>query len=362
MTGRLMNLFEQIVTWFTRRSIGVLIIRVGAALLLPKVSIFALAILINTENLKITALLNSPYTDIAANVVFLIGVLLICIGVYIAIQDHSAIKKANSKKRVICVEFIGMVDTTGTPLKEYVPGDKSITRIPITIDIRNEIKQNTHEGLSKALEKLSRIKLRLDDNHQDVDRADVSVVVGGIMPVSMLFYAGVIIDDQFIVNLMDWNRSLSKWQVLDGDDDGERFLVDGLSNNLGKEIVLKVSVSYEVNQDAIQNSFPDLEYVDLHLETPRSNNLWSEAKQAALAQQFLDTLSKLTNLNVQHIHLVMAAPSSFCLRLGRHYDSKNHPQLTIYEYIKGGAPVYPWGITMPRYGEVLPTIRLMNAN
>lgn len=362
MNNELLKLFQQLVTWVTRkRIIGILIMKVGVALLLPKLSIHALAFYIKTENVEITTLINNPYTQIIENLTFVIGIVLILIGLILAIHDYFSIKKANSKKRVVCVEFIGMIDTTGTPLKEYVPIDKSITRIPITIDIRSEIKLGGAEGLSQALGKLSRLKSRLDENYQDLDRADVEVYVGGIMPVSMLFYAGVLMDDQFSIHLMDWNRSLERWQVLDGNDDGGGFSLRGLSNNLSKEVVLSVSVSYQVNKSATQTCFPGLDLIELLLESPKANNLFSDTKQAALAQQFLDTLSELTNLNVEHIHLVLAAPSSLCLRLGRHYDPKNHPRLTIYEYDKGKSPAYPWGVTMPSYGNVSPKIKLIEA-
>lgn len=360
MNKELLKLFQQVVTWITRRRIiGILIMKIGAALLLPKLSFHALALYIKIENIEITAFLNDPFTQIIENLTFGIGVVLIFIGMILAIHDYLAIKKANSKRRVVCVEFIGMIDTTGTPLKEYVPTDKSITRIPITIDIRPEIKLSGAEGLSQALDKLSRLKSRLDENYQDLDRADVEVYVGGIMPVSLLFYAGVLLDDQFSINLMDWNRSLERWQVLDGNDDGGQFTVRGLSNKLSREVVLNMSVSYQVNKSATQTCFPGLDLIELFLESPKANNLFSDTKQAALAQQFLDTLSELTNLNVEHIHLVLAAPSSFCLRLGRHYDPKNHPPLTIYEYDKGKSPAYPWGLTMPTYGNVSPKIELM---
>lgn len=360
MNNEILKLFQQIVAWITRkRIIGIQIMKLGVPLLLPKFSLYAIAVYINTENVKITTFLNNPCTQLIENLTFIIGMGLILVGLGLTIHDYFSIKKANSKRRVICVEFIGMIDTTGTPLKEYVPTDKSITRFPITIDIRPEIKLNTREGLSQALDKLSRLKSRLDENYQDLDRTDIEIYVGGIMPVSLLFYAGVLLDDQYSINLMDWNRSLERWRVLDGNDDGERFAVRGLSNELSIEVVLNISVSYQVNKSAIQTCFPGLDLIELSLASPKANNLFSDTKQAALAQQFLDILSELTNRNVEHIHLVLAAPSSFCLRLGRHYDPKNHPRLTIYEYDKGKSHAYAWGITMPTYGNVLPKVQFI---
>jgi hypothetical protein len=77
---------------------------------------------------------------------------------------------------------------------------------------------------------------------------------------------------------------------------------------------------------------------------------WSEAKQSALADQFLDTLKQLDALGVQQIHLVLAAQNSVVFNLGRRYDKRNLPRVAVYQFERGEGTRYPWGIQMPVEG------------
>lgn len=72
------------------------------------------------------------------------------------------------------------------------------------------------------------------------------------MPVPLQFYAGFLFDDEARLTFMDWQRNERKWKTLDEIDDAERFIPCTLPKLDSSEIVLAVSISYEVDYEAIE--------------------------------------------------------------------------------------------------------------
>ena len=180
-------------------------------------------------------------------------------------------------------------------------------------------------------------------------KANVTVVAGGVMQVPLQFYAGTLIDDEGAVQLYDWERTEKRWKALSETDDEGRFTVAGVDTIGGApEVVLAVSASYRVALDDIAATFPDYPLVHLSLPNPTPNTLWSEANQAALTQQFLQTLAALANCGAETVHLILAAPASLSIRLGMAYDGRNMPQLRCYQREADQSPPYPWSIRMPQ--------------
>jgi hypothetical protein len=198
-----------------------------------------------------------------------------------------------------------------------------------------------------ALEELGALAKQVQRARGDTAREHVSVVAGGVLQVPLLFYAGVLLDDEGKVELMDWDRVEGRWKQLDQPDDGSRFQISGLQDVTDPEVVLAVSASYLADLAGIAQTFPGLPLVHLARPNAKPNTLWSREGQAALAAQFLDTLAELHNRGVQTIHLVLVASASLALRLGSLYDSKNHPKLRCYEWKRDQIPAYPWSVQMP---------------
>lgn len=166
------------------------------------------------------------------------------------------------------------------------------------------------------------------------------------MQVPFLFAAGMLLDDEGAIFSMDWDRQGSRWRELDEPDDGERFEVKGVESlpEHSPRILVAISASYVVDRRAISETFSGLPMVTLSLPDPRPNVLWSAEKQAALSQQFLELMAMLTNRAVARVDLVLAAPASLALRLGRAYDLRNMSSVYCYQYQKDHVPPYPWSV------------------
>ncbi len=141
--------------------------------------------------------------------------------------------------------------------------------------------------------------------------------------------------------------------------DGKRFRTAGLSSvELGatEEVAMAVSVSYQVIAGDVQSVIGDIHFVELALDEGSPDCHWSEEKQRALGQQFLDTAIDLSGHGVKHIHVFLAAQNSIAFRVRRLYDKRNLAEVVVYQYQRAKHPPYPWGILMPVCGIKQPAI------
>jgi hypothetical protein len=280
---------------------------------------------------------------------YAIGALLVGGGIVLGVRQHWQDRRALARRRVVVVEFRGMLDTTDTPLMAATPAPVLSIKDEVLVDVRPFVERGAPE-IDRAIEAISRLPDRLKEKRIGRDRSDVSVVAGGLMPVPLQVYAGFLLDDEAALTLMDWSRHNGHWRELDAFDDAARFGIAPLPDLTDLEVVAAVSASYSVDMPGIKRTFGELPLVDIRLKDPLPNSLWSEEKQQALAQQFLEVVAQLIGRGIKRIHLVLAAPSSLCMRIGSLYDRRNLPELVIYQYEKSNDPPYPWGLLLPTHG------------
>jgi len=219
----------------------------------------------------------------------------------------------------------------------------------VLIDFRSQL-EGAPIDPNFVLRRIGSIKESLLNITRGADSGDISIAVGGIAAVPAMFLVGMLIDDESRVVVYDWQRSTSRWRILDGEDDGvaiETVGFDRQESLLNKEVVLAVSASYGVDAEAIESTFPDIQVINLRSTKIRNDSFWSEEKVRRHVRGFNDAVQELQLLGVSKIHLVLAAPNSLCLRLGMSYDRRLMPELVVYQYERKTENPYPWGINMP---------------
>lgn len=342
----LMGLGSQLVGWWLRpRNIGLQMAKWSSVLLASAVSGGYVVQFRSGVDYSLLFSTAEGTPAVIYNVVVVVALLGLVAG--FAFAGHSYVHEARVTQvsRVLVVELRGLVDTSDRPLIKAVPPAMRGRIEDCLVDVRVHL--SGVPDVPAALEELHTLGKQVRRARGDTAREHVSVLAGGVLQVPLLFYAGLLLDDEGKVELMDWDRIEGRWKQLNQPDDASRFDITGLQDAVGSEVVLAVSASYVADLDGIARTFAGLPLV--HLARPRAkpNTLWSQEVQAALAAQFLDTLADLHNRGVQTIHLVLAASSSLALRLGSVYDAKNHPQLRCYEWKRDQPLAYPWSVQMP---------------
>lgn len=276
-------------------------------------------------------------------VVLVAGLALALSGAGISLLDWRSVRKSAERSAVIVMELRGLIDTSDKPLLTSVPRELLGQRLDALIDVRELIAAGAIEHAARKIVGIPDLIRRMRGSRE---LAQVQVVVGGVLQVPLLFLAGVMLDDEGRVTPLDWHRVTGTWRQLEEPDDGERFEVSGIDElpEGSLHVVLAVSASYRTDACAIKTTFGEVPVVSLSLANPLPDTLWSDAKQETLAAQFTAAVASLGNRGVRRISLVLAAPSSLVVRVGRAYDRRNMPEIACYQYERASIPAYPWSV------------------
>jgi hypothetical protein len=326
------------------------LISTGIFLALPTGVTWAITANIPVDNhvLKVVFSLgetSSPY-------LFFLGIALIFIGVFFEIWAHFREIDRENKRRIFVIELRGLRDVTGTPLTKAVPRNIKGVRETVLISLPCNNDGNILDP-SKALQDVELTIKQLKQREAEYNRSEVVRIFGGLAPVPYLFLAGLILDDEQDLKIMDWNRETKNWQQLDQLDDSNRFMSTGLDKipEGSKEVILSVSASHQVNIVGAKRTVGDLPIIDLELEGRSSSSHWSENKQMELTREFFETVREISDKGIEKIHLFLAAPASLSFRFGTCFDKRNFPETVIYQYKRGEETPFPWGISLPVAGK-----------
>ena len=288
-------------------------------------------------------------------VVLFFGLFLALMGAGVLLSDWKSFRKAAERSAVVVVELRGLIDTSDSSLLKSLPRGLMGQRLDALIDVRE---LTVAGAIKQAMQRVAAMPDLIRRLRGSRAKSDVQVVVGGVLPVPLLFLAGAMLDDEGSVLSFDWDRVSEVWKPLDEPDDGERFELSGMDDlpSGTPHVVLAISASYLTDPFAIKNSFGEVPVVSLSLTNPLPGTLWSGAKQDALAAQFAAAVATLGNKGVKRISLVLAASSTLALRVGRAYDRRNMPEIACYQYERKPKPAYPWSVLIgPSDVELIPT-------
>lgn len=353
--GLFIRSVDKIVDWFTRtRSPWFHILNAGVAILLASLA-GGVIFKIDVPGLVILEI-NTSQGGVAGWILFclnIIGVIFSILGSVGLGYNYYSEQKSSCRKKIIIIEQRGLRDTSGTPLDQAVPNKIKGKRELLVNDIRQRIIDGVVKDPSAALGRVISLPMEIESRENGLDRKDISLAYGGLMPVPFSFLTGVLLDDEGQVLIYDWDRDNEKWRSLDAEDDGERFELNEIDKIDGSqmEVILAVSSSYRVDISAIRKTLGSLPLLELFLPTGGNNCHWSEEKQKDLAKYFRETIVSLNNKGIKRIHLFIAAPNSLTFRLGRTYDKRNFPDVLVYQYERSNTPPYPWGVLMPTHGK-----------
>lgn len=287
----------------------------------------------------------------ASVLAYILSIVLMVSGLVIVILREKQERKKAHRQRFIVIELRGLHASPDTPAVNADLGAVLGERHSLPIDFR----PNPGAMVDPAymLERISSIQPTIATLTAGKDKSDVYVAVGGLAAIPGLFLTGMLLDDESHVTLYDWDRNAKAWHLIEGADDGKRFLPLDTSELpfQCEEVVLTVAVSYPIDVAGVQATFAGMPVVRLTAQETLADRYWSSEKQQALVVAFRDAVQELMSRGVRKIHLILAAPSSPTIRMGMAYDRRLLPDIVVYQYERTASPPYPWGILMPTHGR-----------
>lgn len=349
----LLNCLHLFVKWVTRKKKPPYVILAAGLTLLTMSAGFTWQVAIKFRDYSITAS-NSKGSLLADLLIPSFGLLFCAVGIAWGLISAINEWKRNRKKRVIVIRGEGLRKVASSSIDSQIHKRLSGQIIHLNIDITQKLRDGyVIEPAATFRNNIQPLIHNLTHHFDSGISGDVEVVYGGLLPVPFLFFIGNVLDDKGPVTVCDWNRSANTWQIIADDipDDGDGFRQDKLKSEISKDAVIAVSFSYHANLEAIKKSFPGLRTEHLYLEHVSFDNHWSAVKQQRLALQFIEFVKSLQQQGVRRIHLILAAPSSVCVTFGRYYDSRNLPELIVYQYENSEEDTYPWGLYALSHGS-----------
>ncbi|BDW90994.1 SAVED domain-containing protein [Thalassospira tepidiphila] len=353
---------SELIGWiFRRRSPWLTVVRAGSLVVLAALAggvVFDVSLPLADGELSLNFSNVGGTPTILVYSAFVIGFAIMIFGIWMEVRRQQDANKVKQRNKAVFIELRGLRQSPGVAIEDGEFVDSEWRKQRINCDLR----QNVHDGMiiapEIALEKLLSLPTMLKSSFDGENRADIKVFFGGLAPVPLTFLAGVLLDDEGPVTIVDWDRHKNQWRNLNGLDDGTRPESSGLGQlpqNV-TNVALCVSISYAVDVAAVREVLPGVPVVECALSNKSTDNHWSAEKQIEIGQKFLETVQSLAEKGVEQIQLFLAAQSSVVFRLGRLYDHRNLPKIVVYQYERGQPNCYPWGIAMPVAGLDRPHI------
>jgi len=337
---------------FRRHSVGITLIKVGGLIVVASVAGgWAISISTNAVQGQFDASLTLPSWLLWA--VIPAGFLLIFIGIMIEIWRLRKGDKINDKRKVLSIELRGLRMTNDSLLDDWVPKNFPGQQERMLIDLREGIIDGEITSPESSIKRVLQIPEGIRQRFGGENKRDFTLVFGGLAPVPFLFLSGVLCDDESAIEVVDWDRAKSQWRKLDEDDDGDRYIIQDLSQLEAahvNEVALLISSSYKIDLADVRTKIPRIPIVSLELGNGVNSPHWSGEKQRNLAFQFFETSKTLAAFGIKKIHLFLAAQSSLAFNLGRAYDRRNLPELIVYQYKQDRDGLTHGGLRCPRQG------------
>lgn len=183
-------------------------------------------------------------------------------------------------------------------------------------------------------------------------RGDAEMVFHGLVHIPVAVLAGYLVTDRQRVRMFDFhpNVGIGSWVWPEGDDAQFPPLeVRGLPKrkvNRPGDVVVRVSVSYEINTPQTRLNVPDaILEIDISVPKPVRGIVRSEEQTRAYGREFRRVIDQVAQQlrYCRRLHLFYAGPVSLAFHLGQQISANIHPRVTVWNFRRGR---YEWGIDL----------------
>ncbi|WP_206862138.1 SAVED domain-containing protein [Lysobacter changpingensis] len=124
--------------------------------------------------------------------------------------------------------------------------------------------------------------------------------------------------------------------------------------------VVRVSVSYTIEEDSVRQALPDGNYIEAHISIaqPRIDSVTAYSQVDEIAREFRNVIDRIRDALSPRaeVHLFYAGPVSLGVSLGRQVSHNIHNSTLVYNYQRQALPPYAWAILV---NNAEPTVRFV---
>lgn len=292
---------------------------------------------------------------VVLSLVAIVGVILIIYSIVVHVQHQ----KIEDKKRIISIEHFGLKVPINNKISSFIPKHVNgrVERLLLDQTSFVDDKGSVTDPI-QSLSRISYIRKDLLSRIADTDKADITVVYGGLSSVPYTFLVGSMLDDQDDLLILDWERGKKRWQEISSVFpvlEPEVSVVKEVSDC--NEAALVFSISYGASLSSIERLLPDCSITHINTNNYVHDNHWCKEQQIRWADIFIEQMRMLSSKKMQRVHIFIAAQNSVVFRLGQHFDNRNFSAGSIYQYDQGCKNEYPWAIDLPGPSQLDPQVR-----
>ncbi|WP_026775742.1 SAVED domain-containing protein [Polaribacter sp. Hel_I_88] len=179
---------------------------------------------------------------------------------------------------------------------------------------------------------------------------NIEIAYFGLAHIPMLFDIGSQIADKFKIDFFEYNRNSYQWDYL---EIGQNKLLitqnSEIRENENKNAVIKIEISYPINNELIENVIPDFKILNsISLDSIKLDSIKNISEIKDISIIFRESIDKIliNYQDIKQIHLFYSGPVSLAINLGRKISKRTDPKFIIYNYMNNTNPKYKWAINL----------------
>lgn len=162
----------------------------------------------------------------------------------------------------------------------------------------------------------------------------ISVFAFAPMPLNMQL--GIFIGNKGEVSMYQWDRKAESWKFRKERELERQFIsLDEVPLANGQDLALVISLSGEVNQQAVKAVVPGLPVVRFGVYTPTPALVEDAEDIRHFRKQFTALMAKIRNQGYRRVHVFPAMPLSLAVEFGRQLLPAADPKLEIWDIQDG---------------------------
>ena len=169
---------------------------------------------------------------------------------------------------------------------------------------------------------------------QDGHPAHLSIFAFGPMPLAM--QVGALIGNKVEASTFQWDRVAESWRYrLERKYERQTISHTKVPAAIGKDLALAVSLSGEVDRQALGAAVPGLEVVRLGVPSPTPELVEDADDVRHFRSKITALMADIRNQGYRRVHVFPAMPLSLAVEFGRQLLPKADPAMGVWDYQEG---------------------------